>query len=92
LPQIFADDDFVFLGGIGNGTYDLLPGAPVTGTPLIRLLPVLFGNVSQGDTYSVNWTVNLTVAEIAAVPLPAGLPLLLAGLGGLALTRKRKTR
>ena len=28
-------------------------------------------------------------ASVAPVPLPAGLPLLLAGLGGLALTRRR---
>jgi len=32
------------------------------------------------------------LAAVAPVPLPAGLPLLLAGLGGLALMRRRKAR
>lgn len=34
--------------------------------------------------------VNLSIRELASVPLPAGLPLLVAGLGGLCLLRTRK--
>ncbi|MEM6408497.1 MAG: VPLPA-CTERM sorting domain-containing protein [Pseudomonadota bacterium] len=33
---------------------------------------------------------NFVVEAVAPVPLPAGLPLLLAGLGGFALLRRRK--
>jgi hypothetical protein len=39
------------------------------------------------DLFSASLTINGTPAII---PLPAGLPLLLAGLGGLAFLRKRK--
>lgn len=39
-----------------------------------------------------SFQLNLTTADaaVAPVPLPAGLPLLLAGLGGLAVLRRRK--
>ena len=33
---------------------------------------------------------RVTVGEISAVPLPAGMPLLLAGLGAFAFARRRK--
>jgi hypothetical protein len=35
---------------------------------------------------------SLTVTRVSAVPLPAALPLFVAGLGGLALMRRRKSR
>ena len=35
---------------------------------------------------------DVTIGTISAVPLPAGLPLLLTGLGGLALMRGRRRR
>ena len=38
-----------------------------------------------------NWTLNsVTVAGPAVIPLPAGLPLLLGGLGSLAVLRRRR--
>lgn len=43
---------------------------------------------SRLRTTSHTWA----VATLAAVPLPAGAPLLIAGLGGLALLKRRKTR
>lgn len=39
----------------------------------------------------INWTVTLTTEPISPVPLPAGLPLLGAGLGLLAFLRARRT-
>jgi len=40
------------------------------------------------ETYTLD---NLTTGGVAPVPLPAGLPLLLAGLGGLAALRRKKS-
>lgn len=85
--------DLTSLGNSPNGTFDLLAGAPVTGTQVIKLFPELSKGYRFFDIFKANWSVALTVEAIpSAVPLPAGLPLLLAGIGGLAALRRRKTR
>lgn len=43
-----------------------------------------------GGIWGLSADVIVTADELAPVPLPAGLPLLLAGLGGLALMRGRR--
>ena len=43
-------------------------------------------NLSDGTAYAVAATVS---APVSPIPLPAALPLLLAGLGGLVLLRRR---
>lgn len=43
------------------------------------------------STFSLTFDLAGTAPPPSPVPLPAGLPLLLAGLGGLALLRRRKT-
>ncbi|MFL4472204.1 VPLPA-CTERM sorting domain-containing protein [Tateyamaria armeniaca] len=50
-------------------------------------------SVGVSTTYTVSIEADALVARqaIAAVPLPAGLPLLLAGIGGLAWMRRRQT-
>lgn len=40
---------------------------------------------------AVTVSVNYDTVDTPTVPLPAGMPLLLAGLGGLAMMRRRKT-
>jgi hypothetical protein len=45
------------------------------------------GFLAEEDFYAVSWEF---AGVVTPVPLPAGLPLLLAGLGGLALLRRRK--
>lgn len=43
-----------------------------------------------GEGQSIEWTYDLTgLPDPAVVPLPAGLPLLLAAVGALALLRRR---
>ncbi len=41
-----------------------------------------------GDNRTAEWAMDISI--IAAVPLPASLPLLMLGLGGLAVLRRRK--
>jgi hypothetical protein len=50
--------------------------------------------LSQYSTYATGslTPASLTVTRVSAVPLPAALPLFVAGLGGLALMRRRKSR
>lgn len=68
------DSDFDTLGGTGVD-------ASVNG-----LLASDYSHYQYDKSFtdSSQWT-----ASVAAIPLPAGLPLLLAGLGGLALLRRR---
>lgn len=43
----------------------------------------------QQTPEQIGFTVNTVIVDVAAVPLPAALPMLLAGLGGLGLMRRR---
>ncbi|MEO0939446.1 MAG: VPLPA-CTERM sorting domain-containing protein [Pseudomonadota bacterium] len=50
-----------------------------------------FSELTSGsDAFTLN-SATLTIDGVPAVPLPAGLPLLLLGLGGLAALRRRQT-
>ena len=52
---------------------------------------VFSGNSGDFGRFGVQWKVELEIiAAPAQVPLPAGLPLLAAGLGALAIVRRRK--
>lgn len=46
-----------------------------------------WNDLAANDTYNAGYVVEYSPS---AVPLPAGLPLMLVGLGGLALLRRRK--
>ncbi len=54
----------------------------------------IFGGVGRSYAFGLTFTPRNFVGSldysIAAVPLPAGLPLLLAGLGGLGLVQRRR--
>lgn len=82
---------------------DTLTGSQTSETAMLVSLSSLdlFGTV-EGNTFVDGATAGLSTFSLtfdlagtapppSPIPLPAGLPLLLAGLGGLALLRRRKT-
>lgn len=73
--------------------------APFIGTGDFAAFVIAEGNsgylgtsnsVVEFDTFASSVLTVTYDYDIASVPLPAGLPLLLAGLGGLALVRRRR--
>jgi hypothetical protein len=62
---------------------DGFDGSPFDGNASMGVGPS--GFLAQTDFYAVNW-----VFVPATIPLPAGLPLLVCALGGLAFLRRRK--
>ncbi|WP_425039573.1 VPLPA-CTERM sorting domain-containing protein [Primorskyibacter sp. S187A] len=75
----------------GNSLSDLF-------VPVTNAGAGFFGIIDTGGFSSVTFNVsqteilefdNIAWGTVAPVPLPAGLPLLLAGLGGLAMLRRR---
>lgn len=79
--------------GSQNPTFGFLG----TSAGSITAPPLAFDRFAEGEyTFSMRSSLTGTeasilvnVANAAPIPLPAGLPLLLAGLGGLALMRRR---
>jgi len=73
------------------GTFNLLSADSATGT---AVFDVFFQHDGRSTFADARYRFDLTVAALpgspSAVPLPAGLPLFLAGLGGFAFLRKRK--
>ncbi|WP_299727361.1 VPLPA-CTERM sorting domain-containing protein [uncultured Tateyamaria sp.] len=61
---------------IGPGTYNVGLG--------------FFGDLQTVNDFSYAYTISSTIVETSPVPLPAGLPLLLAGLGAFGLMRRKR--
>ena len=70
--------------------FGLLPGpVPTLAGPAVNSAIGIFLNFSMTPGDRVTFTTRFVVEPPSAVPLPAGLPLLLSGLGALALRRRR---
>ena len=97
-----AGTEVNFENGSGEGAAFAVNGGPAgSGTPengviaLAGNVDYLFGtSIPTGGTIGSvpgNFTLLGTIdGDLAPVPLPAGMPLLLAGLGGLAFMKRRK--
>lgn len=70
-----------------SGLIDLLAGSNTLTFSFASPGPLNNGNQGTNDE---SWALNNLDISVAAVPLPAGLPLLGAGLGALALVRRRR--
>ncbi len=95
----FFDEVGGYLAGTLNVTHDdgfTLIDAPTTGDGFPgptgqRLTTVDFAGGELDFVYvATNGDPSVLRVDLAAVPLPAGLPLLLLGLGGMAALRRQK--
>jgi len=83
--------DLGFLGfSLGEGVFDILGGTNLTGTQNYQV--GVDGFDAFGQVASASWRLDLTVAPISAVPLPAGMSLLLAGLGAFGFARRQQRK
>ncbi|MEM6891991.1 MAG: VPLPA-CTERM sorting domain-containing protein [Pseudomonadota bacterium] len=88
--RLFRDD------GVFNWRGDRLASVDVSGVQ-----NDLFGSVAAGSYFirvvekdedvSANYTFNIEANSLPPVPLPAGLSLLIGGIGALAFLRRRKS-
>jgi hypothetical protein len=53
--------------------------------------PALGATIMRANNFS-RFDVSVSATSMSPVPLPAGLPLLLAGIGGMALLRRRQRK
>jgi len=91
--EVFSDNA-VLNSGAQSALVDLSAFQNVTGSVFFRLSG--WGATSSAGTFDIEndlaggYGIIVSGNPIAAVPLPAGMPLLLAGIGGLAALRSRR--
>jgi len=81
-------DNLAMGGGLDNGFFYDAPYDDPNFTAYFGCSNGQFCDLT-GDNRTGGWALDILVADTAPVPLPAGLPLLLAGLGGFAVLRRR---
>jgi hypothetical protein len=101
-PGVLTSPQFSFdIGGTFISTGDVLPATPGIIQPgggsfslmageLLTITTINAGPITTG--YLTGFDFIAVTTGTPVVPLPAGLPLLLAGLGGLAIMRRRQLR
>ena len=76
----------------GSGLYGATGGINLTSGNTTNGTPNIFSSATYDSFASVGPDSGIRIAVASPVPLPAGLPLLLSGLGGLGLVGRRAAR
>ena len=76
----------ISFSNLAPGVYD--PGLPLP-TAKTLFVQISGDNANGTGPYSADWKVNLIVSQ---VPLPAAAPMLLLGLGAMAVAARRRRR
>lgn len=90
-PGEFEAFGTTFQVGNSNGSSQLVDSFWVEWTGGTLGWAGLNGQTGADESYAMSAAATLQGDPLAAVPLPAGLPMLLAGLGGFALLRRKQS-
>jgi hypothetical protein len=86
--QAFNPADGNGPGGLGDDENGVVHSSSIAEFATLFGQPIPTGGTTSSNGVDLN---NLVSIEVSQVPLPAGAPLLLAGLGAFAWMRRRKT-
>lgn len=98
IPPVTLTGSDLVSTTFGEGFIDIVYGAS-TGSltaDFEQFLVRINGFTGNASSTTISGTTNASITvsavDLSAVPLPAGLPLLIAGMGAFALVRRRSTK